>query len=476
MSIKTLSSAFALAALLSSATAHTTLQRRTQTPLPPCSYPFTDFVSSGCYVDSVSSRTLPFMAPIEFNNATIEICTAACKGNGYRYAGLEYYGQCFCGSSVIGTAAPETDCNLPCNGDSGEICGGQDRLSIYQDPTFPEADNIAVSSDYMSLGCYTEASAGRALAYSQINEGANLDGTKMTTQLCLNACGARGFPFAGTEFGGECYCGVVLGNGTVPAPTSDCDKTCNGDSTQTCGGAQRLSLYVATDLESTEPCEAPAVSSSSAAASSTVSSSTSCSSTVSSTTVSSTSSVFSSSTLSTQTTSCPIPTNTYVPPSAPTTKTTTTGATAAPSASCLCATPTAWAGKKAVGNYQLPCVGCNDNKTQRQSYPWKLFNNQNFGRCPSYGKGKQVNACQDACTTQYNWCLSYANSCKNSRSAPESFTSANGKCRQQYADCYKANNNVKDDGRCTVTSSPKPVPQQSDQWFNWCSSWLKQWF
>lgn len=55
-------------------------------------YPYTEFVYSGCYHDAVSSRSLPFQAELEFNNATVEQCTAYCKGNNYRYAGLEYYG------------------------------------------------------------------------------------------------------------------------------------------------------------------------------------------------------------------------------------------------------------------------------------------------------------------------------------------------------------------------------------------------
>ncbi|KAF2676831.1 WSC-domain-containing protein, partial [Lentithecium fluviatile CBS 122367] len=178
---------------------------------PPCVYPYTEFVYSGCYVDSVGSRALPFQTELEFNNATVEQCTAYCKGNNYRYAGLEYYGQCFCGTSVSASSAPEEECNLPCNGDSTQACGGADRVSVYQDPTFPDADDIAVSSDYLSLGCYTEGAAGRSLDYSQWDF---LDEDTMTTETCLTACGAKGFPFAGTEFGRECYCGVVLGNGT----------------------------------------------------------------------------------------------------------------------------------------------------------------------------------------------------------------------------------------------------------------------
>lgn len=449
MSLKMLSTAFAVTALLSSATAF--FEKRTQTPLPPCSYPYTPFIYSGCFYDSVSTRSLPFMAPIEFNNATVEQCTAACKGNNYRYAGLEYYGQCFCGASISSDLAPPTDCNFTCNGNPNETCGGQDRLSIYQDPTFPDATDIACSSEYMSLGCYTEGSNGRSLAYSQIQ----LNASVMTTELCLNACGARGFPFAGTEYSQECYCGVVLGNGTVPAPASDCNMPCNGNSSETCGGQDRLNLYVSADLESTEPCEAPPVSSSSS-------------------TPTPISTVYSSSsTLSTVTTSCPIPSNTYSPPPPPS-STISTSHAPAPTSSCLCATPTPWSGSKAVGGYQLPCVGCNDQVSQRPNYPFKLFNQKNFGQCPVYSHGKTSNACTDACTTQYTWCMSYANSCKNNKHAPESYSSANNRCRQQYADCANANQAVKDDGRCNTTSSTTPAT--SNIWYTWCSKWLGQWF
>jgi hypothetical protein len=66
---------------------------RTGEHQPPCVYPYTEFVYSGCYMDSVSSRSLPFQTKSEFTNATVEQCTSYCKGNNYRYAGLEYYGE-----------------------------------------------------------------------------------------------------------------------------------------------------------------------------------------------------------------------------------------------------------------------------------------------------------------------------------------------------------------------------------------------
>lgn len=165
-------------------------------------------------------------------------------------------------------------------GDSTQACGGEDRLSVYQDPTFLDADDIAISNDYLSLGCYTEGDSGRSLDYSQWDY---LNISAMTTEMCLTACGANGFPFAGTEFGRECYCGVVLGNGTVSTDPTQCSSPCLGNGTQLCGGVDRLSLYVAKNLESTEPCGPPVISPSSSSVSSATSTLYSCSSFPSST-------------------------------------------------------------------------------------------------------------------------------------------------------------------------------------------------
>lgn len=93
MSSKTLTTVLALFSTTLIPSTSASLFRRTGVQQPPCVYPYTDFVYSGCFVDAVYNRSLPFETALEFNNATVEQCTAWCKGNGYRYAGLEYYGE-----------------------------------------------------------------------------------------------------------------------------------------------------------------------------------------------------------------------------------------------------------------------------------------------------------------------------------------------------------------------------------------------
>ncbi|KAL8780989.1 MAG: hypothetical protein Q9194_000591 [Teloschistes cf. exilis] len=90
------------------------------------------------------------------------------------------------------------------------------------DPTYPPSDQSDIL-DYTPEGCYTEGYNGRAVGFRQDQ----VNSTTMTTESCLRACKSQNFPLAATEYGGECYCGVVLGNGTASAPDSDCSMKCN---------------------------------------------------------------------------------------------------------------------------------------------------------------------------------------------------------------------------------------------------------
>ncbi|KAM7202311.1 WSC domain containing protein [Naviculisporaceae sp. PSN 640] len=219
--------------------------------LPPCLDPFQPFVYSGCYANNGNPNTLSFRSEMDRDTATVEKCVAWCKGNGYRYAGLEYYGVCYCGQTVDGPQLADSECDFPCNGDKSETCGGNNKMSIYQDPTFLPFDDSIDIDDYVSLGCWTDDSHyGKALAYPQDQ----LSFDTMTNEKCLKACRDGGFPYAGTEYSGECWCGVVIGNDTFSAPAEQCDMPCKGNPDEKCGGRGRLSIYAAKDLESLEPC------------------------------------------------------------------------------------------------------------------------------------------------------------------------------------------------------------------------------
>lgn len=209
-------------------------------------------------------------------------------------AGLGYYGQCYCGQSVKNDKLSEDKCNFPCNGNSGEICGGDNAVSVYSDPSAPPLSSVSVA-DYASVGCWTDdapAPYGKALFYRQ--EDINPD--TLTKEICLAACLEKGYPYAGTEYSRECYCGVDIGSGTALATDqSACNMPCTGDKSQTCGGDALLSLYVAKKLFPKDACVTPVLpsASTSSVASSTTSSSTSSTGATTSSAASTTSSTMS---------------------------------------------------------------------------------------------------------------------------------------------------------------------------------------
>ncbi|KAM5351355.1 hypothetical protein ACJ41O_004078 [Fusarium nematophilum] len=277
--------------------------------LPSCVDPFQPYIYTGCYQDGKPGSSAPgliYRSSQNQYNMTVEKCVAECKGNGFRYAGLKYWGVCYCGSTVNGAQLAEDQCTYPCSGNGTQICGGSDQLSIWSDPTFKTTSVIGAIGSvvnsieaYKPLGCYTDASSkGRALSWSQ-----DLDGATMTPSKCLGACSDQGFPLAGIEYGGECYCGNVLANDTVKVDASECSMNCNGDSSFKCGGPSRLSLFVSEDMLSLQPCGWKPAADGGQSSSSTTSTSTTSTTTTSSTTDTSTATTSTTTTSSSSTSS-----------------------------------------------------------------------------------------------------------------------------------------------------------------------------
>lgn len=85
-----------------------------------------------CISDSINARSLPVQENLSDNDATT--CLNYCATNGYTAAGLEYSGQCMCGSPsdvTASAATTSTQCTMTCSGDSNFICGGPGAMNLY---------------------------------------------------------------------------------------------------------------------------------------------------------------------------------------------------------------------------------------------------------------------------------------------------------------------------------------------------------
>ncbi|KAK0624079.1 WSC domain-containing protein [Immersiella caudata] len=109
-------------------------------PTPPTvtynSYPapaVSTIASVSCYEEPVGGRALSGDM-VASDAMTVEACGNFCLNRGFKIFGLEYARECWCdniNNGTVSTATP-TQCTFPCSGDSAQVCGGNDRLSVWQ--------------------------------------------------------------------------------------------------------------------------------------------------------------------------------------------------------------------------------------------------------------------------------------------------------------------------------------------------------
>jgi regulator of protease activity HflC (stomatin/prohibitin superfamily) len=118
---------------------------------------------------------------------------------------------------VMGLASPnvvaQSAASLP-SGSSGKIANGNQAPAKY-------------------LGCYLD---------KQDRDLAGAQGSGPNNEACEAFCGARGFLFAGTQWGSQCFCGNSYGRyGRLPEST--CNMGCSGNPSEKCGGWWANSVY-----------------------------------------------------------------------------------------------------------------------------------------------------------------------------------------------------------------------------------------
>jgi hypothetical protein len=215
------------------------------------------FTYVGCANENNANpgRALPGAS---YSNATVtnEQCTSFCASQNFKYAGTEYGQECYCGNNLeLGSVLTQTGCTFACAGTLAagstfakysSLCGGSSVLSVWRNENYkpvlvvPSAPG-SNGQNYVSQGCYTELSSGRALS------GGSTTSASMTVESCVTYCSGKGFSFAGVEYAGECYCANSLSSASVLAsdPTT-CNMLCKGNALEYCGGPSRLNLYKST--------------------------------------------------------------------------------------------------------------------------------------------------------------------------------------------------------------------------------------
>ncbi|KAI0508951.1 hypothetical protein F5B22DRAFT_618695 [Xylaria bambusicola] len=126
-----------------SATTTTKTTSSTHVPSP------TAWNGLGCYTDEDATFPVLEIEAIKADSTlTINKCEDTCWKASNRtvlFAGVKQGNQCWCGSFVGGqTARNSTDCNTPCAGDKAAICGGKNRINVFE-PVTTKGDPITTS-------------------------------------------------------------------------------------------------------------------------------------------------------------------------------------------------------------------------------------------------------------------------------------------------------------------------------------------
>src|SRR5271155_590192 len=98
----------------------------------PLSQSYENYTYQGC-MTNFASKALVQNENTNFGNLTNEKCINYCRERGYSIAGTQSGSQCFCGNTLSSTTLliDETACATSCSGDDTQVCGDNQKLSVY---------------------------------------------------------------------------------------------------------------------------------------------------------------------------------------------------------------------------------------------------------------------------------------------------------------------------------------------------------
>lgn len=207
------------------------------TYLPPVS----DFSFVGCQTEPSPSPPSTLNGSSGTSDSmTLETCATFCSGQ--TFFGVENSTNCYCGTTInTGTdiAGPEL-CYLPCAGNSSQVCGGPNALSLYVNPLAkpsppspPPPPPIPPNpkNESIFLGCYSDV--GKPPGTTRTLDGASMvDETSLTTKECESFCST--FLYFGTEYSHQWYVAFSYALSQVDIPQfsfelGPCQWTCFSD-------------------------------------------------------------------------------------------------------------------------------------------------------------------------------------------------------------------------------------------------------
>ena len=127
-----------------------------------------------CAFDDATDRVLKghfFSSP----ELTIEMCLSACREQEFRYSGLQWGIECYCGNEPVNgfELAWPNKCSDKCAGNFNQVCGGSFAITVYSTPRI-NLDGLCIFDYPSPLGVLDRLSIS--------------DPKKTTANQCKNFC------------------------------------------------------------------------------------------------------------------------------------------------------------------------------------------------------------------------------------------------------------------------------------------------
>eukprot|EP00752_Nemacystus_decipiens_P008421 g7527.t1 len=239
----------------------------------PQSHDVPTYEEIGCFNDGNPKAMGLATSPACDGTMSAEICASFCATvEGATHFGLEYQRECHCGGADddythYGDELAPGDCDMPCSGAPGEMCGGDGTMNVYAitgveappaetepvngtsssapepvdgtSSSAPESETPVAESSFPDnyVGCYGDDARARALTL------ATTESETMTTEECESFCSEKGASIYATEYGHQCFCGTDESDFEIHGPSDGCNLPCVGDPSTYCGGYDAMSVY-----------------------------------------------------------------------------------------------------------------------------------------------------------------------------------------------------------------------------------------
>lgn len=112
------------------------------------------------------------------------------------------------------------------------------RTTTSSIPTSSPRTNVNLPTGWRAAGCYVDPVFPRLFPIW-----ASFSGASVTSTKCVAWCAEQGYPVAGTENGGQCFCAKTIPADAELKPDGECNTPCKGAAAEMCGGPARLSAF-----------------------------------------------------------------------------------------------------------------------------------------------------------------------------------------------------------------------------------------